>query len=133
MRRGSFNALCFAIAASALSACQGNGRPTVSAANQQSGTPAPDYCAAQEPGRVLKADPSNYRRIVSGLAPGDTLLLMPGNYRALKIANLQGAPGHCITITGQAGKRPAVILGEIGNKTVVIIDSSYIVISNLVI
>jgi len=58
---------------------------------------------------------------------------MPGNYRALKIANLQGAPGHCITITGQAGKRPAVILGEIGNKTVVIIDSSYIVISNLVI
>jgi hypothetical protein len=125
--------LCFAVAASALSACQETSRTTVSAANEQSGTPAPDFCAAQEPGRILKADASNYRRMVSDLAPGDTLLLTPGNYPPLKIANLRGAPGHCIVISRLTGNRPAVILGEIGNRTVEIIDSSYIVIRNLVI
>ena len=51
----------------------------------------------------------------------------------LKLSNLRGTPGHCIIITGSTGDRPVVILGESGNKTVEIIDSSYIVISNLVI
>jgi len=129
MRRG-LTALCLAVAASALSACQANNQTAV---QQHSGTLGPDFCAAQDPGRVLKADPSNYRRMVSRLAAGDTLLLTPGYYGPLKIANLRGAPGHCITITGQAGNRPAVILGETGNRTVEIIASSYIVIRNLVI
>jgi len=71
--------------------------------------------------------------MVAALAPGDTLLLLPGNYPPLKLANLRGAPGHCIIITGSTGDRPTIILGESGNKTVEIIDSSYIVISNLVI
>jgi hypothetical protein len=71
--------------------------------------------------------------MISGLTPGDTLLLVPGNYPPLKLATLRGTPGHCIIITGSTGDRPAVILGESGNKTVEIIDSSYIVIRNLVI
>jgi hypothetical protein len=71
--------------------------------------------------------------MIGGLVPGDTLVLTAGEYPRLTIANLAGAPGRCITITGPAGDRPAVIFGEIGNKTVEIIDSSYIVVSNLVI
>ena len=78
-------------------------------------------------------DPSNYRRLIAGLVPGDTLVLAAGEYPRLTIANLSGAPGRCVTITGPAGERPAVIFGEIGKRTVEIIDSSYIVLSNLVI
>jgi hypothetical protein len=126
-------ALHLAAAASALSACQGGGRTIAVAGNEPDGTPPSDFCAAQEPRRILGADPSNYRRMILGLVPGDTLVLTAGEYPRLTIANLAGAPGRCITITGPAGDRPAVIFGEIGNKTVEIIDSSYIVISNLVI
>jgi hypothetical protein len=71
--------------------------------------------------------------MIPGLVAGDTLVLAPGEYPRLTIANLAGAPGRCVTITGPAGDRPAVIFGEIGNKTVEIIDSSYIVVTNLVI
>ncbi len=101
--------------------------------NEPRGAPPSEFCAAQEPRRILRADPSNYRRMISGLVPGDTLVLAGGEYPRLAVANLAGAPGRCITITGQAGERPAVIFGEIGNRTVEIIDSSYIVIGNLVI
>jgi hypothetical protein len=101
--------------------------------NEPRGAPPPEFCAAQEPRRILRADPSNYRRMISGLVPGDTLVLAAGEYPRLAIANLAGAPGRCITITGPAGARPAVIFGEIGNRTVEIIDSSYVVVSNLVI
>jgi hypothetical protein len=103
------------------------------AGNEPGGAPPPEFCAAQEPRRILRADPSNYRRMISGLVPGDTLVLAGGEYPRLAIANLAGAPGHCITITGPAGERPAVIFGEIGNRTVEIVDSSYVVVSNLVI
>jgi hypothetical protein len=71
--------------------------------------------------------------MIGGLVPGDTLVLTAREYPRLTIANLAGAPGRCITITGAAGDRPAVIFGDIGNKTVEIIDWSYIVVSNLVI
>ena len=103
------------------------------AGDEPSNTPPSDFCAAQEPRRILRAGPSDYRRVIPGLVPGDTLLLSPGDYPRLIIANLKGGPGRCITITGLAGDRPAIIFGEIGHKTVEIIDSSYIVISNLVI
>ena len=126
-------ALHFAAAASALSACQGGGRTMVAADNEPRGTPASDFCAAPEPRRIRRADPSNYRRMILGLVPGDTLVLAAGEYPRLTIANLAGAPGRCITITGPAGDRPAVIFGQIGNRTVEIIDSSYVVVSNLVI
>lgn len=101
--------------------------------NEPSGAPPSDFCAGHEPRRILHADPSNYRRMIGGLVPGDTLVLAAGEYPRLIIANLAAVPGRCITITGPAGDRPAVIFGEIGNRTVQIIDSSYIVITNLVI
>jgi hypothetical protein len=133
MRRETLVALHFAAAASALSACQGGGRTMAAAGNEPRGTPPSDFCAAQEPRRILRADPSNYRRMIGGLVPGDTLVLTAGEYPRLTIANLAGAPGRCITITGPAGDRPAVIFGQIGNRTVEIIDSSYVALSNLVI
>jgi hypothetical protein len=126
-------ALCFAAAASALSACQGGGGTMAAVGNEPSGAPPSDFCAGHKPRRILHADPSNYRRMIGGLVPGDTLVLAAGEYPRLIIANLAGVPGRCITITGPAGDRPAVIFGEIGNRTVQIIDSSYIVITNLVI
>jgi hypothetical protein len=126
-------ALCFAAAASALSACQGGGGTMAAVGNEPSGAPPSDFCAGHKPRRILHADPSNYRRMIGGLVPGDTLVLAAGEYPRLIIANLAGVPGRCITITGPAGDRPAVIFGELGNRTVQIIDSSYIVITNLVI
>ena len=133
MRREILVALCFAVAASALSGCQGSGGTMAAAGNQSIGTPPGDFCDANEARRILRADPSNYRRTINRLIPGDTLLLAPGNYPRLTIANLKGAPGGCIIITAEAGDRPAVIFGEIGKKTVEIVASSYIVVRNLVI
>src|SRR5437868_15411038 len=108
MRRETLVTLCLAAAASALSAWQGGGTMDL-AGNESRGAPPSEFCAAQEPRRILRADPSNYRRMISGLVPGDTLVLAGGEYPRLAIANLAGAPGHCITITGPAGERPAVI------------------------
>jgi hypothetical protein len=132
MRRETLVALHIAAAASALSACQSGGM-TAPPSSEPRGTPPSDFCAAQEPSRILRADPSNYRRMIGGLVPGDTVVLAAGEYPRLTIANLAGAPGRCITITGPTGDRPAVIFGQIGNRTVEIIDSSYVVVSNLVI
>jgi hypothetical protein len=101
--------------------------------NEPSDPPTSDFCAAHQPRRILRADPSNYRRMIPGLMPGDALVLVTGEYPRLTVANLAGAPGRCITITGPAGDRPAVIFGEIGHRTVEIIGSSYVVVSNLVI
>jgi hypothetical protein len=133
MRQEALVGLHIAAAACALSACQDGTGIMAAASNEPRGTPPSDFCAAQEPRRILRADPSNYRRMIPGLVPGDTLVLAAGEYPRLTIANLAGAPGRCVAITGPAGDRPAVIFGEIGNKTVEIIDSSYIVVSNLVI
>jgi len=90
-----------------------------------------DFCAAKERGRVFRTDPSNYRDLLPRLKPGDTLLLASGRYPRLTIANLAGAPGRCITITGPATERRAVIAGEAGHNTVEIIDSSYVILSSL--
>src|ERR1700719_674173 len=97
MRRETLVALHFAAAASALSACQGGGGTMAVAGNEPGGVPPSDFCAAQEPGRILRADPSDYRRMLPGLVPGDTLVLAAGEYPRLTIANLAGAPGRCIT------------------------------------
>ena len=45
-----------------------------------------------------------------------------GRVPRLTIANLAGEPGRCIAITAAAGDRPAIIFGQIGNRTVEIID-----------
>src|SRR5262249_49423912 len=97
------------------------------------GAPSPDFCVAKEQGRVLRADPSNYQKLLPTLQAGDTLLLASGQYPLLTIANLNGAPGRCITVTGSTAGPRAVITGQIGRSTVEIVDSSYIVVSNLTI
>jgi len=97
------------------------------------GVPPADFCVPAQAGRMLRAGPSDYRQALAGLAPGDTLLLAPGNYPPLTIANLNGAPGRCIVVSGSGDDRPAVILGQIGKKTVEIVGSSYVVVKNLVI
>jgi hypothetical protein len=130
MRGKSLVALSLAIAALAISACQKINEPA--AAVPTGAAASGDFCSAQA-GRVLGADPLNYRTLLSNLAPGDSLLLEPGEYPQLTIENLNGAPGRCITIRGPAGNRRAVIFGASGNKTVEIIGSSYIVVRDLII
>jgi hypothetical protein len=68
---------------------------------RDAGNPPPqDFCVAKEQGRVLRANPSNYQKLLPALQAGDTLLLSSGRYPVLTIANLNGAPGRCITVTG---------------------------------
>ena len=82
---------------------------------------------------MVHADPSNYQQLVAALQAGDTLLLAPGRYPPLSITNLNGAPGRCITVAGPAADARAVIAGEYRHNTVEIVDSSYIVVRNLII
>ena len=73
--------------ASTLSACQsGNGTMTA-AGNEPRGSPPSDLALRREPRRILRADPSNHRRMIGGLVPGDTLVLGPGEYPRLTVAN----------------------------------------------
>jgi hypothetical protein len=95
--------------------------------------PLAKFCASEEPGRFFQAGPSTYRALLATLMPGDTLLLTPGEYPRLRIADLHGAPGRCITISRPAGPARAVIVGEAGHRTVEIVDSSYVVVKDLVI
>jgi hypothetical protein len=97
------------------------------------GAPAQDFCVAKRQGRVLRADPSNYQKLLPTLQAGDTLLLASGRCPLLTIANLNGAPGRCITVTGPTAGPRAVISGQTRHSTVEIVDSSYIVVSNLTI
>jgi Right handed beta helix region len=106
---------------------------TAAPARQVGSAPVEDFCASRERGRILHADPANYRTLLARLTAGDTLFLAPGAYRRLTIADIAGAPGRCIAVTGPATGPRAVIGGEIGYNTVEIIDSSYVVVSNLII
>jgi len=56
---------------------------TAPASGEPGGTPPSDFCAAQELRRILRADPSNYRRMIGGLVPGDTVVLAAGEYPGL--------------------------------------------------
>jgi hypothetical protein len=121
--------LCVAALGPAL-ACGTGLAATMGRANY---TPVENFCALNELGRILRGDPSNYRRLLPTLRPGDTLLLAPGPYQLLTIAHVVGAPARCITITGPSTGPRAVIVGEIGSNTGEIVDSSYVVVSNLTI
>jgi hypothetical protein len=123
-----------AAVASVLCAWQEGGRTAAAApADPPIVASSREFCAAREQGRVVLADPSNYRALIAKLTGGQTLLLAPGEYPRLVIANVHGDPGRCITITGPTGTRQATVLGEIGNSTVEIINSSYVILRNLVI
>ena len=95
--------------------------------------PTADFCTAKAVGRVVRADPSNYQELIGTLQAGDTLQLAAGRYRRLTIADLNGEPGRCITVTGPTAGPRAVIAGEILHSTVEIVSSSYIVLANLTI
>jgi hypothetical protein len=81
---------------------------------------------------ILHAASDNYLIQVKQMSPGDTLELMPGEYRnGLPIHGINGRPGQRITIAGPAsGPRP-VFMARSGANTVSIVDSSYITIRNL--
>ena len=99
--------------------------------HNQLGVPSEDFCVAKGQGRILRADPTNYQKLIPALQAGDTLLLTAGRYPRLTIANLNGELARCITVTGLAEGPRAVIAGQTGHTTVEIVDSSYIVVSNL--
>lgn len=52
-------------------------------------------------GKVITVQPDNYRKLLSTLGPGDTLMLAAGVYdRGLPLTNCQGTPEAWITIQG---------------------------------
>ena len=120
-------------AAGGLSACQATGVAVSTPRFGQNEAPPVDFCVPAERGRSFEGNPATYRALLSKLAPGDTLLLAPGEYPRLRITELHGAPGRCITISGSADAARAVIVGEAGYRTVEIVDSSYVVVKSLVI
>src|ERR1700756_5124741 len=125
MRRRSVIGLSLAVAA--FCACQERGAAAAAtAASEPGAAPLREFCTTPQQGRVIRADPANYRALLAGLMPGDTLFLAPGEYSRLDIVNLRGAPGRCISISGPRGDRRAVILGESGKRTVDIVASSYV-------
>ncbi len=113
-----------------------NGTTATTAAGslqEATGLSRDNYCAPREPGPIIHANPGNYRTFLARLLPGATLFLDPGTYPRLVVAELNGAPGACITIEGPAAGLRARIVGEPGFNTVTIEESSYVVLRNLVI
>src|SRR5687768_7398383 len=56
-------------------------------------------CLGAVPEQTIAATPANYRTLLTGLEPGDRLLLAAGTYtQGLPITGLSGEPGRCITI-----------------------------------
>ena len=83
--------------------------------------------------RVYEASPNDYRQSIKRLRAGDTLLLAAGDYRdGLPVHELSGAPGRPIVIAGPAQGAPATFVAQAGRNTVSIVDSSFVLIRNLV-
>ncbi len=80
---------------------------------------------------VIQANPSNYRSLIGGLGPGDTLVLAPGAYAGLTISGKHGAPGNPIIITGPESGEPAVITGRACCNTIQIENSSHVEVRHL--
>ncbi len=82
---------------------------------------------------VYEASPNNYRQSIKRLRAGDTLLLAAGEYRGgLAVHALTGAPDRPIVISGPAQGVPATFVAQAGRNTVSIVDSSHVLIRNLV-
>ena len=82
---------------------------------------------------VYDASPNDYRQSVKRLRAGDTLRLAAGEYReGLAVHGLSGASGRPIVIAGPAQGPPAVFVAQAGRNTVSIVDSSFVLIRNLV-
>ena len=112
----------------------GNASPPSSAA--PAATPAPA-------GNVIAATPTNYRTLLAGLKPGDTLLLAPGNYGTdangndtadppgLPIFNMHGTAAQPITIKGPDGGPKPLLIGRSTHNTIRFSNASYIVIKGI--
>jgi len=87
--------------------------------------------ARQAVAAEIKANPSNYRKLLPTLKPGDTIHLAPGRYSRLYITGLNGTPTAWITIKGPTSGPPALIAGESDYNTVEIMNSSFLAIENL--
>ena len=79
----------------------------------------------------IKVGPSNYRKLLPTLKPGDTMSLAPGKYSGLTITDLNGTPTAWITIKGPTSGPPALILGKPDSNTVEIVNSSFVAIESL--
>ncbi len=81
---------------------------------------------------IFEGTPDNYRELLKGLRPGDTLLLVPGEYRqGLPVHNLNGEKERPIVISGQKGGTHPVFLARPGHNTVSIVDAGFVTIRNL--
>lgn len=89
-------------------------------------------CGTASPSRTIQANPSNYRSLLSGLLPGDRLLLAAGTYtKGLPLAGKNGQPNKCIVVEGPASGSPALFVGSSYFNTVSFKNSSYIAVRNL--
>jgi len=80
---------------------------------------------------TFDADPSNYRDVLATLAPGDTMLLQPGDYTSgLPIQDVQGTEDSWIVVRGADGGQSR-FLGRACCNTVEIRGSAYVAIENL--
>ena len=81
---------------------------------------------------LVTAGADNYRKFLSRLEPGDTLLLQPGVYKkGLPVHQLHGNKDKPIIIMGSANGPLPVFSARPGHNTISIINASYIVIRNL--
>ncbi|MBI1745969.1 MAG: right-handed parallel beta-helix repeat-containing protein [Acidobacteria bacterium] len=81
---------------------------------------------------IYQANTGNYRSLLDGLAPGDTLRLDAGDYQmGLPIEGLNGAEETPIIISGPDDGPPAVFWARECCNTVSINNSSYVEIRNL--
>lgn len=95
------------------------------------GLVASDYCSLTPTGKIVDANPTNYRSLSGTLKPGDILQLEAGIYGNFVISNLNGSEQNCIIIQGPSSGGPAVFRGNSSNNTIEIKNSSYIVIKNI--
>ena len=89
-------------------------------------------CGTVAPLRTIQATPSNYRSLISGLIPGDRLLLAAGTYtQGLNLWGKNGQPDKCIIVEGPASGSPAVFTNDPARNIVSFKDSSYIAVRYL--
>jgi hypothetical protein len=81
---------------------------------------------------VVTANADNYRKLLTRLEQGDTLLLQPGVYRkGLPVHRLHGNKDKPVIIMGPPYGPLPVFSARSGHNTISIINASYIVIRNL--
>ncbi len=80
----------------------------------------------------VPATPADYLDKLAQLAPGDRLLLAPGEYEGgLPLHGLRGSADAPIVIESADPKNPAVLLGREGHNTVSLRDASYLTVRAL--